>query len=106
MYGIIFLGIFFSISLDVPILIPITQGELSRNILYNVFIIYLFHSGIYLACILYHEDKLLVTNEDFIPVIEIDETYPSYLHTDYHWLMKVRIEFSIISFQIKIIYVK
>lgn len=31
----------------------------------------------------------MVTNEDFIPVIEIDETYPSYLHTDYHWLMKV-----------------
>ncbi|GAB0088266.1 Ankyrin repeat and fibronectin type-III domain-containing protein 1 [Sergentomyia squamirostris] len=45
--------------------------------------------GIYLACILYHEDKVLVTNEDFIPVIEIDETYPGCLHTDYHWLMKV-----------------
>lgn len=47
--------------------------------------------GIYLACILYHEDKILVTNEDFLPVIEIDETYPSSLHTDYHWLMKVSI---------------
>ncbi|XP_031618328.1 uncharacterized protein LOC116337694 isoform X3 [Contarinia nasturtii] len=45
--------------------------------------------GIFLACILYHEDKILVTNEDFLPVIEIDETYPSSLHTDYHWLMKV-----------------
>lgn len=30
-----------------------------------------------------------MTNEDFLPVIEIDETYPSSLHTDYHWLMKV-----------------
>lgn len=48
-------------------------------------------SGIYLACILYHEDKILVTNEDFLPVIEIDETYPSNLHIDYHWFMKVRI---------------
>lgn len=46
-------------------------------------------SGIYMACILYHEDKILVTNEDFVPVIEIDETYPSCLITDYHWLMKV-----------------
>ncbi|XP_044731512.1 uncharacterized protein LOC123294520 isoform X2 [Chrysoperla carnea] len=45
--------------------------------------------GIFLACILYHEDKVLVTNEDFLPVIEIDETYPSCINTDYHWLMKV-----------------
>ncbi|CAH0563969.1 unnamed protein product [Brassicogethes aeneus] len=45
--------------------------------------------GIYLACILYHEDKVLVTNEDFLPVIEIDETYPSCIHSDLHWLMKV-----------------
>lgn len=42
-----------------------------------------------MSCILYHEDKILVTNEDFLPVIEIDETYPSSLYTDYHWLMKV-----------------
>lgn len=45
--------------------------------------------GIYLACILYHEDKVLVTNEDFLPVIEIDETFPSCIHSDHHWLMKV-----------------
>uniref|UniRef100_A0AAG5CXS1 Ras-associating domain-containing protein n=2 Tax=Anopheles atroparvus TaxID=41427 RepID=A0AAG5CXS1_ANOAO len=45
--------------------------------------------GIYLACILYHEDKLLLTNEDFVPVIEIDETFTSNLHTDFYWLMKV-----------------
>ncbi|XP_049817765.1 uncharacterized protein LOC109604148 isoform X2 [Aethina tumida] len=45
--------------------------------------------GIYLACILYHEDKVLVTNEDFLPVIEIDETFPSCIHSDLHWLMKV-----------------
>ncbi|KAK4874872.1 hypothetical protein RN001_014232 [Aquatica leii] len=45
--------------------------------------------GIYLACILYHEDKVLVTNEDFLPVIEIDETFPSCIHTDLHWFMKV-----------------
>lgn len=56
------------------------QTKISQNFHY---------SGIYLACILYHEDKVLVTNEDFVPVIEIDETYPSCLHTDYHWLMKV-----------------
>lgn len=45
--------------------------------------------GIYLACILYHDDKVLVTNEDFLPVIEIDETFPSCIHTDHHWLMKI-----------------
>ncbi|XP_017888104.1 uncharacterized protein LOC108629762 isoform X1 [Ceratina calcarata] len=45
--------------------------------------------GVFLACLLYHEDKVLVTNEDFLPVIEIDETYPSCIYNDFHWLMKV-----------------
>ncbi|XP_076649906.1 ankyrin repeat and fibronectin type III domain containing protein wide awake isoform X2 [Halictus rubicundus] len=45
--------------------------------------------GVFLACLLYHEDKVLVTNEDFLPVIEVDETYPSCIYTDFHWLMKV-----------------
>ncbi|XP_063981547.1 uncharacterized protein Wake isoform X2 [Diachasmimorpha longicaudata] len=45
--------------------------------------------GVYLACVLYNEDKVLVTNEDFLPVIEVDETYPSCIYNDYHWLMKV-----------------
>lgn len=49
----------------------------------------MFFRGIFLACILYHEDKVLVTNEDFLPVIEIDETFPSCIHNDLHWLMKV-----------------
>ncbi|CRL05553.1 CLUMA_CG018014, isoform A, partial [Clunio marinus] len=44
--------------------------------------------GIYLACILFCDDKIFVTNEDFLPVIEIDETYPSNLNNDYYWLMK------------------
>ncbi|CAG2064144.1 unnamed protein product, partial [Timema podura] len=44
--------------------------------------------GVFLACLLYHEDKVLVTNEDFLPVIEVDETYPSCIYNDFHWLMK------------------
>ncbi|CAG9786003.1 unnamed protein product [Diatraea saccharalis] len=44
--------------------------------------------GVYLACILYHEDKVLVTSEEFLPVIEVDETYPTCIYTDFHWLMK------------------
>ncbi|XP_056637072.1 ankyrin repeat and fibronectin type-III domain-containing protein 1 isoform X1 [Diorhabda sublineata] len=47
------------------------------------------HRGIYLACILYHEDRVLLTNEDFLPVIEIDEIFPNCIHTDLYWLMKV-----------------
>ncbi|XP_051173974.1 uncharacterized protein LOC127289823 isoform X4 [Leptopilina boulardi] len=45
--------------------------------------------GVFLACLLYHEDKVLVTNEDFLPVIEVDETYPSCIYNDFHWLMKI-----------------
>jgi ankyrin repeat and fibronectin type-III domain-containing protein 1 len=46
--------------------------------------------GIHLACICYTEDKVLVTNEDFLPVIEIDDSYPNSLNNDFYWLMKVR----------------
>lgn len=49
----------------------------------------LYCRGVFLACLLYHEDKVLVTNEDFLPVIEVDETYPSCIYHDFHWLMKV-----------------
>ncbi|XP_013143433.1 PREDICTED: uncharacterized protein LOC106107217 isoform X2 [Papilio polytes] len=45
--------------------------------------------GVYLSCIVYHEDKVLVTSEEFLPVIEVDETYPACIYTDFHWLMKV-----------------
>ncbi|XP_045497495.1 uncharacterized protein LOC123695634 [Colias croceus] len=45
--------------------------------------------GVYLACVLYHEDKVLMTGEDFLPVVEVDETYPACIYTDFHWLMKV-----------------
>ncbi|XP_026680370.1 uncharacterized protein LOC103510544, partial [Diaphorina citri] len=45
--------------------------------------------GVFLSCLLYHEDKVLVTNEDFLPVIEIDDTYPNSIYQDFHWLLKV-----------------
>ncbi|XP_020799728.1 uncharacterized protein LOC110177371 isoform X2 [Drosophila serrata] len=45
--------------------------------------------GIYFSCIVHCDDKVLVTSEDFPPVIEVDESYPSALHMDYYWLMKV-----------------
>lgn len=45
--------------------------------------------GIYLACIIFSDEKILVTNEDFIPVIEIDESYPANFTTDFYWLMKI-----------------
>lgn len=38
---------------------------------------------------MYCDDKVLVTSEDFPPVIEVDESFPSALHIDYYWLMKV-----------------
>jgi hypothetical protein len=47
--------------------------------------------SIYLASILFCDDKILVTSEDFIPVIEIDDSYPSNFNNDYYWLMKVTV---------------
>lgn len=47
------------------------------------------YRGVYLSCLLYHEDKVLVTNEDYLPVVEIDDTYPKEMLNDFHWFYKV-----------------
>ena len=54
---------------------------------YNNFLSF---SGVYLASVIYHEDRVAMTTEDFLPVLEVDESYPSSIHADFHWLMKVR----------------
>ncbi|CAL1274010.1 unnamed protein product [Larinioides sclopetarius] len=45
--------------------------------------------GVYLACLMYTDHRVLVTTEDTLPVMEVDESCPSCLHNDFHWLMKV-----------------
>ena len=46
--------------------------------------------GVYLASLLYNEDRILVTNEENLPILEVDENFSGMnLHSDFHWLMKV-----------------
>ncbi|RXG54385.1 Ankyrin repeat and fibronectin type-III domain-containing protein 1 [Armadillidium vulgare] len=45
--------------------------------------------GSYFACIVFCDDKILVTTEDFPPVVEVDENYLSQAKIHFHWLMKV-----------------
>ncbi|XP_069036950.1 ankyrin repeat and fibronectin type-III domain-containing protein 1 isoform X3 [Lepisosteus oculatus] len=45
--------------------------------------------GLYLTSILYREDNILVTPEDQIPIVEIDDSYSSSLMQDFLWFTKV-----------------
>ncbi|XP_071527330.1 uncharacterized protein wake isoform X3 [Panulirus ornatus] len=45
--------------------------------------------GSYLACIVYCEDKVLVTTEEFPPVVEVDDDYMGQARSHFHWLLKV-----------------
>lgn len=46
--------------------------------------------GVYLAAIVYtSEDRVLVTIDDNIPTIEVDDNYPPTFLQDFCWLMKV-----------------
>ncbi|XP_069374158.1 ankyrin repeat and fibronectin type-III domain-containing protein 1 isoform X2 [Paralichthys olivaceus] len=45
--------------------------------------------GIYLAAIFYHKDSLLVTAEDQIPIVEVDDSYSSSLMQDFLWFTKL-----------------
>ncbi|XP_034415260.1 ankyrin repeat and fibronectin type-III domain-containing protein 1 [Cyclopterus lumpus] len=45
--------------------------------------------GIYLAAVFYHQDSLLVTAEDQIPIVEVDDSYSSSLMQDFLWFTKL-----------------
>ncbi|KAM9831257.1 ankyrin repeat and fibronectin type-III domain-containing protein 1 [Neosynchiropus ocellatus] len=45
--------------------------------------------GTYLAAIFYHKDKVLVTAEDQIPIVEVDDTSGSSLMQDFLWFTKL-----------------
>ncbi|XP_029432384.1 ankyrin repeat and fibronectin type-III domain-containing protein 1-like isoform X3 [Rhinatrema bivittatum] len=45
--------------------------------------------GMYLTSIFYKDDNILVTNEDQIPVVEIDDSYSCLLMQDFLWFTKV-----------------
>lgn len=48
-----------------------------------------FFRGVYIASVFYHKDNLLVTNEDQIPIVEVDDSYSSSLMQDFLWFTKV-----------------
>ncbi|XP_019349911.2 ankyrin repeat and fibronectin type-III domain-containing protein 1 [Alligator mississippiensis] len=45
--------------------------------------------GLYLAVIFYYKDNLLVTNEDQIPIVEIDDSHTSSIMHDFLWFTKL-----------------
>ncbi|KAA8581665.1 hypothetical protein FQN60_003246 [Etheostoma spectabile] len=45
--------------------------------------------GLYLTSILYRDDNVLVTPEDQIPVVEVEDSYSSSLMQDFLWFTKV-----------------
>ncbi|XP_051771084.1 ankyrin repeat and fibronectin type-III domain-containing protein 1 isoform X2 [Ctenopharyngodon idella] len=45
--------------------------------------------GVYIASVFYHKDSLLVTNEDQIPIVEVDDSYSSSLMQDFLWFTKL-----------------
>ena len=50
----------------------------------------IFLRGVYLASLLFTDDeKLLVTLDENIPIIEVDDNHPSTFLQDFCWLMKV-----------------
>ncbi|XP_071429952.1 ankyrin repeat and fibronectin type-III domain-containing protein 1 isoform X1 [Pithys albifrons albifrons] len=45
--------------------------------------------GLYLCVILFYKDNLLVTNEDQIPIVEIDDSHSSSVMQDFLWFTKL-----------------
>lgn len=45
--------------------------------------------GLYLTSIFYRDDNVLVTPEDQIPIVEVEDSYSSSLMQDFLWFTKV-----------------
>ncbi|XP_040857087.1 ankyrin repeat and fibronectin type-III domain-containing protein 1 [Ochotona curzoniae] len=45
--------------------------------------------GLYIAVIFYYKDNMLVTNEDQIPIVEIDDSHTSSIMQDFLWFTKL-----------------
>ncbi|XP_031323955.2 ankyrin repeat and fibronectin type-III domain-containing protein 1 [Camelus dromedarius] len=45
--------------------------------------------GLYIAVIFYYKDSMLVTNEDQIPIVEIDDSHTSSITQDFLWFTKL-----------------
>ncbi|XP_077315060.1 ankyrin repeat and fibronectin type-III domain-containing protein 1 [Lithobates pipiens] len=45
--------------------------------------------GLYIAVIFYYKDNMLVTNEDHIPIVEIDDSCTSSIMQDFLWFTKL-----------------
>ncbi|RWS12860.1 ankyrin repeat and fibronectin type-III domain-containing protein 1-like protein, partial [Dinothrombium tinctorium] len=46
--------------------------------------------GVYLTCLFFNEDRILVTTDENLPIVEVDDNYPSFsLNSEFNWIMKV-----------------
>jgi len=46
--------------------------------------------GLYLAALVHHDGRILVTGDDIVPMIDVDSEFSSAsLSADLYWLMKV-----------------
>ncbi len=46
-------------------------------------------SGLYLVSVMLNGERILVTNEDVLPMVEVDENYGHNLLGDFQWFMKL-----------------
>lgn len=51
----------------------------------------MFRRGVYLACLFYHEERVLITEEDkYIPLIEVDDSMGvANVAANYTWFLKL-----------------
>lgn len=56
-------------------------------LIHKVFL--LLSRGLYLTSIFYRDDNVLVTPEDQIPIVEVEDSYSSSLMQDFLWFTKV-----------------
>ena len=51
---------------------------------------YVVDRGLFMAALVHHEGRILVTGDDVIPMIDVDTEFSSAaLNADLYWLMKV-----------------
>lgn len=75
---------------DVYLFINLIRKSIcSVSILILLTLFLLLSRGLYLTSIFYRDDNVLVTPEDQIPIVEVEDSYSSSLMQDFLWFTKV-----------------
>jgi len=87
--------------------------KLLRLLMSRILLVFVFkclvtgiYRGLFLAALVHHEGRILVTGDDVVPMIDVNTEFsPATLSTDLYWLMKVTHSNACLPYSLQRVYI-